>query len=78
MLSLKPRPFVQSSFDMQARPDSQHAFHSFYFFFPLLGDVAYSEFVFVPFPPFSLYGEYVVRSFLPNGVFLPCDQGLDF
>ena len=27
---------------------------------------------------FSLYGEYVVRSFLPDGVFLPCDPGLDF
>ena len=27
---------------------------------------------------FSLYGEYAVRSFLPNGVFLPCDHGLDF
>ena len=27
---------------------------------------------------FSLYGEYVIRSFLPNGVFLPCDHGLDF
>ena len=28
---------------------------------------------------FSLYGEYVVRSFLPNnGVFLPCNHGLDF
>ena len=27
---------------------------------------------------FSLYGEYVVRSFLPNGVFLPCGHGLDF
>ena len=27
---------------------------------------------------FSLYGEYVVRSFLPNGVFLRCDHGLDF
>ena len=26
---------------------------------------------------FSLYGEYVVCSFLPNGVFLPCDVGLD-
>ena len=22
--------------------------------------------------------EYVVRSFVPNGVFLPCDHGLDF
>ena len=27
---------------------------------------------------FSLYGEYVVRSFLPNSIFLPCDHGLDF
>ena len=25
---------------------------------------------------FSLNGEYVVRSFLPNGVFLPCEHGL--
>ena len=23
-------------------------------------------------------GDYVVRSFLPNGVFLPCEHGLDF
>ena len=27
---------------------------------------------------FSLYGEYVVRSFLPNGFVLPCYQGLEF
>ena len=28
---------------------------------------------------FSLYGEYVVRSFLPDdGISLPCDYGLDF
>ena len=26
----------------------------------------------------SLYGEYVVRFFLPDGVFLSCDHGLDF
>ena len=26
----------------------------------------------------SLCGEYVVRSFLPDGVFLPCDHELDF
>ena len=26
----------------------------------------------------SLYGEYVVHSFLPNDVFLPCDHGLEF
>ena len=27
---------------------------------------------------FSLYGEYVVRSPLPDGVFLTCDHALDF
>ena len=27
---------------------------------------------------FSWNGDYVVRSFLPEGVFLPCDHGLDF
>ena len=26
----------------------------------------------------SLFGEYVVRSFLPDGVFLPCDTGWIF
>ena len=26
---------------------------------------------------FSLYGEYVVGSFLPDGGFLPCGHGLD-
>ena len=31
-----------------------------------------------PISAFSLYGEYVVRSFLTNGVFLPCHDGLDF
>ena len=34
--------------------------------------------VFCTISAFSLFGEYVVRSFLPNGVFLPCDHGLDF
>ena len=27
---------------------------------------------------FFLYGEYVVRFSLPDGIFLPCDHGLDF
>ena len=27
---------------------------------------------------FSLHEEYAVRSFLPNGVFLPCDHGLEY
>ena len=34
--------------------------------------------IFCTISAFSLYGEYVVRSFLPNGVFLSCDHGLDF
>ena len=34
--------------------------------------------IFCTISAFSLYGEYVVRSFLPNGFFLSCDQGLDF
>ena len=41
-------------------------------------DVAFSVFFGTIFA-FYLYGEYVVvRSFRPNGVFLPCDHGLDF
>ena len=47
------------------------------FFFCLFGDVAFSEYICTIFD-FSLYGEYVVRSFLPNGAFLPCHHGLDF
>ena len=46
------------------------SFFLFSFFF--FGDVFFSKFA-----AFSLYGEYIVRSFLPNGVFLPCDHGLD-
>ena len=34
--------------------------------------------VFFSISAFSLYVEYVVRSFLPDGIFLPCDHGLDF
>ena len=50
---------------------------SFLISFCLFGDVAFSE-LFCTFAAFSLYGEYVVRFPLPNGVFLPCDHGLDF
>ena len=66
MLSLKPQPFVQSSFDVQA-PREQHVFLSF--FFRLFGDVAFSEYL-CHFR-FLLYVEYVVRSFLPNDVLQP-------
>ena len=53
----------------------------FLFSFCLFGDVAFSEYFFCTISAFSLYGEYVVRSFLPDGhrgVFLPSDHGLDF
>ena len=74
MLSLKPRSFVQSA-PICRRPDSQTCF--FLFFFVYVGDVAFFEY-FCTISAFSLYGEYVVRSFFPNDVFLPCDHGLDF
>ena len=60
MLSLKPRPFVQSSFDMQAGVPIATLF--------LFLFVAFSEYFFGTISAFSLYGEYVVRSFLPDGV----------
>ena len=43
-------------------------------------DVAFSEYFLYHFRFIFVvqYGEYVVRSFLPNGVFLPCDHELDF
>ena len=34
--------------------------------------------IFCTIAAFSLYGEYAVCSFLPNGVFLLCDHGLGF
>ena len=62
---VKPRPFVQSFFDMQA-PRQPHG-------------ILFPSFVLHRVAVFSLYGEYVVRFSLPDGVFLPCcDHGLDF
>ena len=81
MLSLKPRPFVQSSFAMQA-PRLPHIYILYIYIYIYMCFFAFI-FVFVYldmslFPSFfsaisvlSLYGEYVVRSFLPDGVFLP-------
>ena len=78
MLSLKPRrPFVQSSFDMQA-PRYPHVF-LYFVSFCLFGDVVFSEYFFVPLLLLFLCMEsmsYVLSS--RNGVFLPCDHGLDF
>ena len=69
MLSLKP--------SVCRLPDS-HTFLFLFFSFCLFGDVAFSEFFFCAIAAFSLNGEHVVRSIPPNGVFLPCDHGLDF
>ena len=78
----KPRFFVQLFFDVHA-PRQPHAVvtkqlsvSSFVLFLCFLGDVAFSEY-YVPLPFFFLYGGYLVR-FLPDGVFLLCDHGLDF
>ena len=54
---------------------------------PIATRVSFSFFGYVAFSEYFLYHfrflfvwtiEYVVRSFLPNGVFLHCDHGLDF
>ena len=65
MLSLKPQPFVQPSFDVCRRSDSHTCFFLFIFFLfcLLFGDVAFSEYFLYHFRFSSLYGEYVVRSF---------------
>ena len=48
-------------------------------FFPFVYlEMSLFPIIFCTISVFSLYGEYVVRSFLPVGVFLPCDHGLDF
>ena len=52
-------------------------FRSFFFLFCFFRDVAFSE-CFCTITVFSLYGEYAVRFFLPDGAFLPCNHGLDF
>ena len=77
LISLKPRPFVQSIFDIHAPPAATGSsnlttsFVCFYFFgFVFNGDVAFSQ-CFVPFIAVpSLYEKYVVRFFFPGGVFL--------
>ena len=75
MIALKPRPFVQSFFDMQA----SRQLHMFVFFsFCSLGDAAFPS-LFCTIAVFSLFLEYVARFSLQDGVFFPpCDHGLDF
>ena len=72
-LSLRPQPFVQPSFDMQAAPI---AIACFCFFLLFIWRCRFFRVFFVPFP-LSLCME-SIRFSLPNGVFLPCDHGLDF
>ena len=49
------------------------------FFFPFVYlEMSLFPSIFRTIAVFSLYGEYVVRSFLQDGVFIPCDHGLDF
>ena len=67
MLSLKPRPFVQSSFDMQACRTHTCFFVVYFFLFVYL-EMSLFPSIFCTIPAFALYGEYVVRSFLPDGV----------
>ena len=78
MLSLKPRPFVQSFFDMHASRQS-HALLPFFSFF---GDVTFSEYFCTIIAVFSLYGDnnasYVLAFRVVFFIFLPCDHGLDF
>ena len=51
----------------------------FLFFFPCIYlEMSLFTSFFCTIAIFSLYGEYVVSFFLPGGIFLPCDHGLDF
>ena len=53
-------------------------FFLFLFLFLFWRDVVVSEYFCSIIAVSCLNGEYVVRFFLPDGVFLPCDHGLDF
>ena len=58
------------------RPDSHTCFFLFFPFDSL--EMSLFPSIFCTIAVFSLYGEYAVRSLLPNGVFLPWDHGLDY
>ena len=74
--SLKLRPFRSIVLRYAGAPIVTRV--SFCFLFVYL-EMSLFPSIFCTIADFSLNGEYVVRSFLPNnGVFLPCDHGLDF
>ena len=52
--------------------------HTFVFFPFAYLEMSLFPSIFCTIAVFSLYGEYIVRSFLPDGLFLTCDHGLDF
>ena len=55
-----------------------HVFFFFIFYFVYL-EIPLFPSIFCTISALSLYGENAItRSFLPNGVFLPCDHGLEF
>ena len=58
------------------RPD--RATRVFFFFLFVYLEMSLFPSIFCTIAVFSLTGEYIARSFLPDGVFLPCDHGLDF
>ena len=51
---------------------------SFFLLFLFYLELSLFPSIFCTIVAFSLNREYVVRSFLPNGIFLPCDHRLDF
>ena len=62
---------------MCRRPNSHTQVFLSFFLFTYL-EVSRFPSIFCTIAVFSLYGEYVVRSFLPIGLFLPCEKGLEF
>ena len=68
---------ASSFFDMLHASRQPHLFLVLFF-----GGVSFSEYLctIIPLFPFFLvlYGEYVARFPIPDGVFLPCDHGPEF
>ena len=77
ILSLKPRPFVQSFFDNMQAPRQPHVF--LFYFFPFVSlDLSLFPSIFCAIAVFSLCVDCAVRFFLPGGVFLPFTTGWIF